>query len=104
MKNNYCACNGLKEKHQQEIISIIQKQKNVHFAWLFGSRAMGNFKENSDIDIVIEGEELTLSDVEKILTNIELTTIPYKVDVLIKHKISNIELLKHIEEYGVRWI
>ena len=96
--------NGLKVEHQQKIISIIQKQVNVDSAWLFGSRAMGTYKDSSDIDIVLEGEKLTLSDLEKILTNIELTTIPYKVDVLIKHKITNMQLLEHIEKYGVRWI
>lgn len=104
MNNTHFPINGLKTAHQQKIISIIQKQANVKSAWLFGSRAIGTYKNSSDIDLVIEGSELTLSDLEKILTEIELTSIPYKVDLLIKHKISNVDLLAHIDNYAVRWI
>ena len=104
MNNETRLENGLKPKHQQEIEAIIKQQKNVESVWLFGSRAMGTYKDSSDIDLVVKGSELTLSDLEKILTKLELTTIPYKVDILIKHKINNPELLEHIEKFGIRWI
>ena len=104
MKNNQRLENGLKITHQQKIISIIMSHPNVESAWIFGSRAIGTFKENSDIDLVIEGEKVTLTELESILTNIEQTTIPYKVDLLIKHRITNEALLEHIEKHGVRWI
>ena len=104
MNNEIRLENGLKPKHQQEIEAIIKQQKNVESVWLFGSRAMGTYKDSSDIDLVVKGSELTLSDLEKILTKLELTTIPYKVDILIKHKINNPELLEHIEKFGIRWI
>lgn len=96
--------NGLKVSHQQKLISIIKKQSRVESIWLFGSRALGTFKDHSDIDIVLVGKCLTLSDLEKILTKIELTSIPYEVDILIKHKISSKELLAHIDNYAVRWL
>lgn len=96
--------NGLKDKYQQQIISILSAHPHVSSAWLFGSRAMGTFKPNSDIDIVLEGKQLTLTDLADLLTKIELTTIPYKVDILIKHKIKSGKLLEHIERYGVRWL
>lgn len=104
MSNDKLSENGLKPKHQQQIIEILQKQQNVESAQLFGSRAIGTYKDSSDIDLVVSGEKLTLSDIEKILTKLELTTIPYKVDLLIKHKITNPDLLVHIEKHGVRWI
>ena len=31
--------------------------------WLFGSRAMGNYKQGSDIDIAIVGQEINRSDI-----------------------------------------
>lgn len=104
MNNEIRLENGLKPKHQQEIEAIIKQQKNVESVWLFGSRAMGTYKDSSDIDLVVKGSEITLSDLENILTKLELTTIPYKVDILIKHKINNPALLKHIEKFGIRWI
>ena len=104
MSNDQLLESGLKPKHQQQIIEILKKQKNIQSAWLFGSRAIRTYKDSSDIDLVVSGDELTLSDIEKILTSIDLTTIPYKVDLLIKHKITNPDLLVHIEKHGVRWI
>ncbi|MGF1726734.1 nucleotidyltransferase family protein [Photobacterium nomapromontoriensis] len=102
--NNLQVDNGLKEKHQQQIVAILARHPHVHSAWLFGSRAMGTFKPNSDIDLVVAGESLGITDVADLLMQIEQTTIPFKVDMLIKHKIKNDKLLEHIETYGVRWL
>jgi len=96
--------NGLTTLHQQTIVAILKANEHVQSAWLFGSRALGTFKANSDIDIVVVGEELNLDDLANILTQIELTSIPFKVDVLIKHKIENDALINHIKEHGVRWL
>lgn len=95
--------NGLKPHHQQQLIAILSNHPHVEHVWLFGSRAMGNFKATSDIDLVIQGEQLTLTDRATLLATIELTTIPYQVDLLIKHAITNTKLLEHIEEHGVQW-
>jgi predicted nucleotidyltransferase len=104
MTSNVVLKNGLKEKHQQQIIAILSKQPHVCSALLFGSRAIGTYKPNSDIDIVLEGDLLNLSDLSDILTQIELTTIPYKVGLLIKHKIQNDKLLEHIATHAIRWL
>lgn len=104
MTRNVVQENGLKEAHQQQLIALLTQHPHVCAAWLFGSRAMGTFKPSSDIDLVLEGEQLDLTDIADILAQIELTTIPYKVDLLIKHKITNEQLLDHIEKYGVRWV
>ncbi|MBS9902359.1 MULTISPECIES: nucleotidyltransferase family protein [Vibrio harveyi group] len=104
MTSNGVQENGLKVKHQQQLIALLTQHPHVCAAWLFGSRAIGTFKPNSDIDLVLEGEQLDLTDVAELLTQIELTTIPYKVDILIKHKIKNDKLIDHIEKHGVRWV
>lgn len=104
MKNDNRCCDGLKKSHKELVIESLAKRDSVKSAWLFGSRAMGTYRQNSDIDLVVEGETITLSDVAAILSEIELTTIPYHVDILIKHKITNDKLLEHIEQYGVRWL
>lgn len=94
--------NGLSDKQQTELIAILKNNIRVKSAYLFGSRAIGTYKESSDIDIVLIGATLTLSDIADLLSEIELTTIPYKVDLLVKHKIKNIALLDHIDKLAVK--
>ena len=96
--------NGLSDKHQQTIIEILLANPRIESAWLFGSRAMGNYKANSDIDIALSGKQLTTSDIATLLSQIEQTTIPYRVDILLIHKIKNQALLEHIEKCAQQWI
>ncbi|MGF1689252.1 nucleotidyltransferase domain-containing protein [Photobacterium japonica] len=96
--------NGLKLRHQQQLIAILMQHPRVESAWLFGSRALGTYKPHSDIDLVVSGELLSLTDIADLLTQIELTTIPFKVDLLLKHKIKNDKLLEHIQTYGIKWV
>ncbi|MDE1223771.1 nucleotidyltransferase domain-containing protein [Vibrio aestuarianus] len=74
----------------------------VERAWVFGSRALGTFKESSDIDIALEGQSLTLNEIAMMLDTLDQSSLPYKVDLLIKHKITSPELLTHIEQYGLQ--
>ena len=94
---------GLKEHHKQQIITLLRSNLRVKKIELFGSRARGCHKENSDIDLVIEGKDLTLSDLAQLMDSLEETSIPYKIDLLIKHNISNASLLERIEIEAVRW-
>ena len=93
--------NGLSDKQYLQLIDILSQNINIESALLFGSRAMGTYKDNSDIDIALFGKQLMLTDLSKLLSAIEETTIPYKVDLLIKHKIKNQALIDHIDQYGV---
>ncbi|WP_022943315.1 nucleotidyltransferase domain-containing protein [Psychromonas hadalis] len=96
--------NGLSLKQQSKLVQILKKNTSIDSALLFGSRAMGTYKESSDIDIALIGGNLTLTDIANLLTEIELTTIPYQVDLLIKHKIKNKALIEHIEKYGIEFL
>jgi len=95
--------NGLKHKYQQRLLEILKTNPRIVSVSLFGSRAIGTYKVNSDIDLVLEGPELGLSDIATILAAIEQTSIPFSVDILIKHKIDNVKLLEHINTHGVLW-
>lgn len=44
---------GLSEQTYHKIKNIVEKHKNYQFK-IFGSRARGNYKTNSDIDMVVE--------------------------------------------------
>ena len=44
---------GLEEKIVENIINILRKYEEVESAKIFGSRARGDYREASDIDIVL---------------------------------------------------
>ena len=89
---------------------IINKIKNVGIKnnieiYIFGSRARGDYKYNSDIDIVIK--EYIMQDKEyRILDDIDKIDTEYKIDVVfiqnIKNKyIKGLENLKNFLEKNI---
>lgn len=68
---------------------------------VFGSRALKTSKPGSDIDLAIEGENVTRAVKLNFYDwlNHE-SNIPYKVDVVVMHSVANKELLTHIHENG----
>lgn len=67
---------------------------------LYGSRAKGTFKKNSDIDLTLVAPEMSLSDLLKIENEIDDLLLPYKVDISLHHQIDNHELMNHISRVG----
>ena len=67
---------------------------------MFGSRAKGTFRAGSDVDLAVKG--CSDSDVTLLSAALnEETTFPYFFDVVAYEKISNQELLAHIDRVGV---
>lgn len=98
MKNKF----GLFDTDLESIIRILGNQSKVEGALIFGSRAKGNFKTGSDVDIALKGDKLdfdTVSQVSYLLN--EETNMPYKFDVLNYHTIKEPELINHIDRVGI---
>ena len=56
---------GLKEKHIKDIQSVFIKYPGIEKAIIYCSRAKGNYRPASDIDLALKGEELNLSTLLK---------------------------------------
>lgn len=54
-------------KDAEKIINVFAAVPEIKQAIIYGSRAKGNYRNGSDIDIVIEGENMTLSELFKIV-------------------------------------
>ena len=91
---------GLTNKEIQAIHSVFKKFPNVRKVVILGSRAMGNFKKGSDVDLAIMGKikSETVDKISSILN--EETTLPYLFDVIHYESITNKELKRHIDEHG----
>lgn len=91
---------GLKDGDLETIIAVLKKYPQIEQALIFGSRAKGNFKPGSDVDIVLKGS------IHDITTEIgfslnEDSLLPYKFDVLDYNSISNQNLIDHINRVGI---
>ncbi|MEJ7684903.1 MAG: nucleotidyltransferase domain-containing protein [Segetibacter sp.] len=93
---------GLKDGDLQNIIAVLQQEQEVKEAIIFGSRAKGNYKKGSDVDIALKGTGIgykTTSNISYILN--EETQMPYKFDVLNYHMVTNKDLTEHINRTGI---
>ncbi|HUH75577.1 MAG TPA: nucleotidyltransferase domain-containing protein [Chitinophagales bacterium] len=92
---------GLKKNAIQSIQEVFKLYPQINNVVLYGSRAKGNFRPNSDIDLTIKGEDLSLKILFKIETDLDDLLLPYKMDVSLFNKIENQDLVAHIERVGV---
>ncbi len=92
---------GLSQKSLSEVIGVFRNYMEIDEAKLFGSRAMGNFKNGSDIDIAILGDAISLSLILKLKNDFEESSLPYFVDIVNYNSISNPELKRHIDQNGI---
>jgi len=92
---------GLKEDRLNEIRRVLARYPQVNRAVIFGSRARGDFKPNSDIDLAVY-----LADAEDkmpggLLLEIDDAAGIYKIDVIDMLRLNNEPLRQRIEEDGV---
>ncbi|WP_375578589.1 nucleotidyltransferase domain-containing protein [Marivirga tractuosa] len=91
---------GLTKEDIYNIKSVFSNYPQIEEALLYGSRAMGNYKSASDIDISLIGDEIDLSLINQIEFDLDDLMLPYKFDLSIYHKIKNPEFLDHINRVG----
>ncbi len=88
---------GLSEKHFQLIVETL-KQTDIDRAVVFGSRAKGNWRENSDIDIAVFGEGV---NVGSLVAQLDELPMPYKFDIVDYNSINSCALREHIDRVGI---
>jgi uncharacterized protein len=91
---------GLKDEQIEKIKEVFRKNEKIDEAILIGSRAKGNFKNGSDIDFILKGDNLILDDILSLRINLDNLNLPYTFDILIYSKIQNPDILEHIKRVG----
>jgi predicted nucleotidyltransferase len=86
----------------QKICDVLSHYPQVEKAILYGSRAKGNYKNGSDIDLTLHGNtELSLNILYKILDEIDDLLLPYTIDLSIFTDIGDPDVIDHIQRIGV---
>lgn len=92
---------GLEDRILEKINHVFSKHSKIQKVLLYGSRAKGNYKNGSDIDLTLVGDDLEIKDLSKIIFELEELYLPYSFDVSIFDKLQNSDLVDHINRVGI---
>lgn len=94
---------GLSAEQIAAIHNVFRRHPKINRAILYGSRAKGNFRPGSDIDLTLQGEQLLLSDLLRISNELDDLLLPYTIDLSIYHTIEEPALVAHIARVGIEF-
>jgi uncharacterized protein len=90
---------GLKPSTIECINQVFAQYPEIEQAVLYGSRAKGNYRRGSDIDLTLIGN-LSYNQLLRLETAIDDLLLPYKIDLSLYTQIDDPELLAHIQRVG----
>ena len=90
---------GLGLKGLELVRAVFRRHSEVHEVKVFGSRAMGRFENNSDVDLALWGE-LSLRLIGQIMAELDELPLPYTFDVQDYNAIKHEPLKQHIDRIG----
>ena len=92
---------GLTDKELQTLQTLFAVNSRIEQVILYGSRAKGNYKPFSDVDIVLVGDALSRADISRLYASIDESSLPYKFDISLLASLKSEELIAHIERVGI---
>lgn len=98
---------GLDDKVIEDIQKVFQDNWKVDAVVLFGSRAKGNYRERSDIDLAVKGRNITFDDILSLSSKLDDLNLPYEIDLINYSSIKDEDVIEHIDRVGIvfyeRW-
>ena len=94
------AVSGLDAEELSQLETLFSCYPKIRKVILFGSRAKGTARKNSDIDLAVDGIENPLA-IESLSMEMEELPLPYRFDLQAMSTIKNQSLLEHIERVGI---
>lgn len=91
---------GLPDKAIRQLQQIFTEYPQIRQVILYGSRAKGNYRNGSDIDLTIDGD-IDIVELLQIENQIDDLLLPWSVDLSILAQIENSDLVAHIKRCGV---
>ena len=91
---------GLRDETIDNINRVFEKYHKIQKVIIYGSRAKGNYKNGSDIDLTLIGEDINIQDLNRIYIDLDELYLPYMFDISIYKNLENIDLIDHINRVG----
>jgi uncharacterized protein len=92
---------GLSDAVIEKLCGVLAQFPEVKRAVLYGSRAKGNYKVGSDIDLTLFGEAITPPRCATIADAMDELLLPYTIDLSVFSDLDNADLREHIERVGL---
>jgi len=93
--------NGLSDANVERICGVFAQHQHIEKVVLYGSRAKGNYKTGSDIDLTLYGSGVDFDQLNVIASELDDLLLPYTIDLSLFEKLQHTELREHIERVGV---
>jgi predicted nucleotidyltransferase len=91
---------GLNDQTIAKINAVFAGCPEIEKVLLYGSRAKGNYRDGSDIDLTIVGDAVTQSHLLRIANDLDDLLLPYKIDLSLLRQIEDNEVIEHIKRVG----
>lgn len=93
---------GISDKSMHMIQTALAQYQEIENAKIFGSRALGTYKNGSDIDLALYGKDVSEDTIRGVSTKLnEELPLPYYFDVVHYDSLSNSALKEHIRLYAM---
>lgn len=92
---------GLDVDTRRNIRKVIAGFPCIEKVLIYGSRAKGNYKVGSDIDLTLIGKDLTHGNsIDPLMSRLDDLNLPYTFDISIFNKLGDLDLIEHILRVG----
>lgn len=92
---------GLPPITMEKLNSVFAQHAAIDSVLIYGSRAKGNYRVGSDIDLTIKGNEISFAEFMQVEDQIDDLMLPYTVDLSQYRQLGNTDLIAHIDRVGV---
>lgn len=91
---------GLPELTVAKLQRVFAGHPEIEQVLLYGSRAKGNYRPGSDIDLTLVGQSCDDNTLRFVMRELDELNTPYLMDVSLYHQLLSEDLKKHITEFG----
>lgn len=91
---------GLSQWTIGDLTSVFRRYPNVSRVLLFGSRAKGDYRAGSDIDLAVVGDGIGDEEMMRMRCDIDDLGLLYGVDLLCYDKVGGTPIASHIDRVG----
>ena len=92
---------GLTEIQLNKILSVFSQYDSLDMVKLYGSRAKGNYRTGSDVDLAMFGDNFSHKDLTSLALQLDDLMLAYTFDLSRFQDIESDELVEHINRVGI---